>query len=183
MKLSGIVHAATRANRIFAELKKKYPEMKAYLVLSNRFGQCDLTISEKEIFHGFKESFVETKEKEDLAAAFHKVETIRKMAGALAFARTKTDQEKQKKQIEEFRAKEEILNNDITVLLQTLEFRDDVNIEIRFKELDYPIIRSLQVDPLIDRELTPQVKASIRIIIGRIEALTAKEYEDNGIKL
>ena len=49
-----------------------------------------------------------------------------------------------------------------------LTFIEGVNIEIRFGVLNYEQIWQLQQDELIDKESTPQTKASIRIVAGTV---------------
>jgi len=53
--------------------------------------------------------------------------------------------------------------------LGKLTFRGDVNFELRFRNLKHELIWQLQQDPLIDRELTPQTKASIRIVVTTLD--------------
>jgi hypothetical protein len=45
-----------------------------------------------------------------------------------------------------------------------------VRVELRFDHLDYALIARLQADELVDRELTPQTRASIRIVLGTLAA-------------
>ncbi|PIR20585.1 MAG: hypothetical protein COV45_05140 [Deltaproteobacteria bacterium CG11_big_fil_rev_8_21_14_0_20_47_16] len=47
-------------------------------------------------------------------------------------------------------------------------YLDNVCIELRFTSLAYELIWLLQKDPLVDRALTPQTHASIRIVIGTV---------------
>jgi hypothetical protein len=61
------------------------------------------------------------------------------------------------------------LETELERRLANVTFRGDVNIELRFRDLDYPLIWQLQQDPLIDRELTPQTKASIRIVLTNLD--------------
>jgi hypothetical protein len=61
------------------------------------------------------------------------------------------------------------LESDLERQLARLTFRGDVNIELRFKHMDTHLIWQLQEDPLIDRELTPQTKASIRIVVTNLD--------------
>lgn len=39
-------------------------------------------------------------------------------------------------------------------------------------DLDYALIAHLQADDLVDRELTPQTRASIRIVLGALAAFS-----------
>lgn len=58
----------------------------------------------------------------------------------------------------------------ITKLLKKTPLNPDCEIVIIFEELDYDLIAELQKDPLIDRQLTPQMRASIRIVLGTIKS-------------
>lgn len=53
-------------------------------------------------------------------------------------------------------------------LSEPLEFNGCVQAEIRFNQLDYELIAKLQADDMIDRELTPQTRASISIVLGTL---------------
>ncbi len=44
-------------------------------------------------------------------------------------------------------------------------------IETRFNHLDYGLIERLKEDDLVDQELTPRTRASIRIVLGTISSL------------
>jgi len=48
------------------------------------------------------------------------------------------------------------------------QYNEKTQIEIRFKDLNYELIWKLQADDLIDRNLTPQTKASIQIVLGTL---------------
>lgn len=56
-------------------------------------------------------------------------------------------------------------------LAMNLEFEGETQIELRFYDLDYELIRRLQTEDLVDRILTPQSKASIRIVLGTISSI------------
>lgn len=51
-------------------------------------------------------------------------------------------------------------------------YLDNICIELRFTSLVYELIWLLQQDPLVDRALTPQTHASIRIVVGTVENLS-----------
>ena len=62
----------------------------------------------------------------------------------------------------------EQLMAEVNQLASQLQYDDRYQVEIRFQYLDYDLIPKLQVDDLIDCDLTPQGKASIRIILGTL---------------
>ena len=57
---------------------------------------------------------------------------------------------------------------EVNQLVSQLQYDDRYQVEIRFQYLNYDLIWNLQVDDLIDCDLTPQGKASIRIILGTL---------------
>ena len=60
------------------------------------------------------------------------------------------------------------LMNEFEQLVAQLQYDGKYQVEIRFKYLAYEQIWELQVDDLIDRNLTPQGKANIRIVLGTL---------------
>lgn len=54
------------------------------------------------------------------------------------------------------------------------EFRyiEPCQVELRFHELKFDLIWKLQVDDCVDRDLTPQTRASIRIVLGTLASLS-----------
>jgi hypothetical protein len=46
-------------------------------------------------------------------------------------------------------------------------------VEIRFNDLTYDLVWKLQKDDLVDRDLTPQTKASICIVLGTLAQFAA----------
>ena len=44
----------------------------------------------------------------------------------------------------------------------------EAQFELRFNYLDFDLIRQLQQDELVNQQLTPQTKASIRIVLGAV---------------
>jgi hypothetical protein len=53
-------------------------------------------------------------------------------------------------------------------LAPQLKYYGECQVEIRFNRLNYELIWKLQVDDLVCRNLTPQTKASIRIVLGTL---------------
>lgn len=87
-------------------------------------------------------------------------------------ARTKTLGLIQKLKPKESAEPEQIqLKAELKELANDLEFDGSVQAELRFLDLDYELICELQSDDLVNRELTPQTKASIRIVLNTISNL------------
>ncbi len=145
LDLNQFQEALAAANRRFANIRKKYPTLRAYLVLSSRSGQ--------------------TKLDGELA------DSIREFPSLLLdnTAKTKTLELIKKLNPKESTKPEQIqLKDDLKELAGDLEFDGKVQVELRFHDLDYDLIWKLQIDDLVDRELTPQTRASIRIVLGTI---------------
>ena len=53
-------------------------------------------------------------------------------------------------------------------LAARLKYDAQCQIEIRFNDLNYDLAWKLQTDDLVDRDQTPQRKASIRIVLGTL---------------
>lgn len=145
LNLREFQEALAAANRHFAEIRKKYPTLRAYLVLSLRGGQ--------------------TKPDRELA------DSIREFPSLLldSTAKTKTLELIKKLKPKEATKPEQIqLKTEFKDLGHDLEFDGGVQVELRFHDLDYDLIWKLQTDALVDCELTPQTKASVNIVLGTI---------------
>jgi hypothetical protein len=140
--------AAVKAARDrFAMLKAKHPTLKGYLVLAIPGKQTGIGSGAKEILGDLPALVVDDADK----AAFqqHLNSSPPKDAG-----------EKAKKEWDK-RCEE---------LVAELHYDGGVRVELRFDNLDYELIGRLQSDELVDRELTPQTRASIRIVLGTLAA-------------
>lgn len=56
----------------------------------------------------------------------------------------------------------------LSPLLERLEVDGKTQVELRFGQLHYKTVWALQSDELVDRELTPQTRSSIRIVLGTV---------------
>ena len=63
------------------------------------------------------------------------------------------------------------LSEKLDQLLSQLKYDEKCQVELRFNDLNYDLVWKLQTDDLIDRNLTPQTKASIRIVLGTLTQL------------
>lgn len=131
----------------FAMLKAKHPTLKGYLVLSIPGKQTGIGSGAKEILYDLPSLIVDDAAK----AAFqqHLKSPPPKDAG-----------EKAKKE----------WDGRYEELAAELKYNGGVRVELRFNHLDYELIARLQADELVDRELTPQTRASIRIVLGTLAA-------------
>ena len=62
----------------------------------------------------------------------------------------------------------ERLKEELDLLAPKLKYDGNGQVEIRFNDLIYELVWKLQKDDLVDRDLTPQTKASIRIVLGTL---------------
>jgi hypothetical protein len=63
------------------------------------------------------------------------------------------------------------LLSEIQALSYKLHLTENAQIEVRTQILRHSLIRKFKKDPLIDRELTMQSDASIRIVMGTLDTL------------
>jgi hypothetical protein len=133
------------ASQQFSLLRKKYPELKAYLVLSLLGKQINLDLSPKDILSAFPTMVV------DDEAKSHMLSFLKK---PLKNDASEAEKERWKKQAHE--------------LSLNLKYAGNIQFEMRFNSLNYDLIWKLQSDELVDRCLTPQTKASINIVLGTI---------------
>lgn len=148
----GLEVAVAASKEIFAKLQSEYPDLRAYLVLAHRGQQTELTSNPIRILDDC-DQMVATDEA--------KREALRLLA---EMKRLETNGANQKAVQE--------LSGKLTARGGKLRFLPEVQIEIRFHVLRYALVWALQGNPMIDRELTPQTKASIRIVLGTLDHLS-----------
>ena len=136
--------AIAAAKQQFDLLQKKHPNLKAYLVLSSPGGQIDLESPPKQILSEFPAMVVN-----DTA----KTKALKLMAQVKA-AQTDSEKERLEKQLDQ--------------LAVELKYDGNCQVEVRFKNLNYDQVGTLQVDDLVDRNLTRQSKSSIRIVLSTL---------------
>ena len=143
--------AVAGAIRHFSLIRKKYPDLKAALVLSWLGEQTKIDSSPKDILREFPALVVDDKAKA-------------RMLRFLNEPLPEKPSEAQKKQWSER----------LRDLAEDLKFDGNVQVDLRFHNLNYDLIWKLQSDDLVDRDLTPQTKASIRIVLGTIHSFSKR---------
>lgn len=139
--------AVAAAKDRFGRIRAKYPQLKGYLVLSIPGKQTGISSSAREILNDLPALVVDDAAK---ARILHHLKTPPpKDAGEAA-----------KKQWDE----------QFEELVRELSYDGGVRVELRFNSLDYDLIHQLQSDGLVDRDLTPQTRASIRIVLGTLSS-------------
>lgn len=139
----------------FAELKAKYSELRAWIVASSPTGQVDLDASIEKIAEEFPAMLIDTEAKTTLLGMIR----ARPPREASYEATAKWCQE-------------------LMITAELLEFDGSLQVEIRFHALIYDLVAKLQRDPLVDRERTPQTRASIRIVLGTLIGFAGVEPGD-----
>ena len=132
-----------------AALREKYPKLKAYLVFFLRGNQIGIRSSGGEILAAISGMFENNPARASLQKHY---------------------KGKPKKDAKE--SAREAWSEKLKALEKKLSYIPEARVELRFPNLNYEIIDQLRADPLVDRELTPQTRASIRIVLGKIEELS-----------
>ena len=157
LSLDQLQVAVTAAKRQFGLIRKKYPELKAYLVLSLPGGQTGIDSSPAQILKEFPAMVVDDSNKNTALDFQSSLELL---------------EWKDKKSLEIERLKEQL-----DQLAHQLNYDEKCQVEIRFNDLKYDLIWKLQADDLVDLNLTPQSKASIRIVLGTLAQFERTRHE------
>lgn len=143
-RISDLPVIEQRAKKTLSELKSKYPGLDAYLVYSSRLGQSNLGNKPEVLLKEFPEMFRDAPEKTKALQLLQDLKKDEQNKG-----RDKKDKT-------------------LSRILSELALDSSVQIELRFGQLNYSLVAQLQHDSLVDRVLTPQTPASIRIVLGVI---------------
>jgi hypothetical protein len=138
--------AANAASQHFKLIRQKYPDIKAYLVYSSTAGQAMLGGSPAMILDEFPAMIFEDDNKTQALPLLE---------------RSKIDSLPSSEKMQ--------VNKELAKIGRLFKFDGQSQVEMRFSELNYKLIWQLQTDELVDRQLTPQTKASIRIVMGKLE--------------
>ena len=152
--LKGLEAAVKECKSVFAQLKREYPDLEAYLVLAHRSQHADLAPNPIQVLENADQMVV------DNAA---KRETLRLLAELKKLESTSANQ----KEIQQ-------LSKALAAREGELQIVPEVQVEIRFHVLRYALVWALQESQWIDRKLTPKTKGSIRIVLGTIDHLSRK---------
>ena len=159
LKQAQLQTAVASAKRRFEQISEKHPELKgrlptgapvASLVWSLPGGQTEIDSSPMQILTKFPAMVVESATK---TSALNLLSLQSKaLSGAEAV---------------------QAIKQQLNTLLPQFDFDEKCQVEIRFNELRFDLIWRLQTDDLVDRDLTPQTKASIRIVLGTLAQFAA----------
>ena len=143
--------AIKAAQEQFSLIRKKHLVIKVYLVRSLAGGQTGGVRSAKETFKGCPLLVAVDQTKADLVAFIKKPEP----KDAIEIEKTRLMEQYQQ-------------------LAGKLSFDGNHQVEIRFDMLSSELIWQLHSDEMVDRALTPQTRASIRIMLGTLACSDAK---------
>lgn len=147
--------AAAAASERLQTVKKKYTDIKPYLVYASPYGQADIHADPAVILREFPQMVVDSP---------HKTKAI----GLLKAIRQAEDQKDSDKSLQRLQA-------ELPAVIAHCRFKGDTNIEIRFGHLVYKRIRELKQESIVHRELTHQSDASIRVVMDTVARLAESE--------
>lgn len=145
LNLDQLRQAVTTAKQQFRLIQKKYPNLRAHLVLSLPRGQTAIDSSPLEILNEFPAL---------IAASSAKTDALQLLAQLKSESTSAPGSDQLKAQLAQ--------------LASRFQYDGDCHVEIRFDDLKYDLVWKLQCDDLVNRHLTPQTKASIRIVLGSL---------------
>lgn len=156
--------AVAAAKQQFELVRQKYPALQAYLVLSLPGGQTGIGSSPKEILNEFSGMVIDSPPK-------RRATQIQSRLDVLEWKLAQTPKSGP------LLAEKMNLTEALDQLLPHLRYDGNCRVELRFRQLDYDLIWQLQAEALVDRDLTPQMKASIRIVLGTLAQFTGRPHE------
>jgi len=145
------------ANRQFSLIKGKYPQLKAYLVLSLPAGQTGVGNSLTAMIAEFPDLFLASAVRTEARNLVRELRSLEKK-------KENAEPQQRPKLNRQFG----IVNDRLHAISSELIVDGNCRFELRFHHLDYDLVRKLQTDELVDRKLTPQTHASIRIVLGTV---------------
>jgi hypothetical protein len=165
LNLDQLQVAVAAAKRQFDLIRNKYPDLKArlptgqsasVLVMSLPSGQTGIDSSPTQILSEFPAMVVDDGAKTDALNLLSRLKVLESQA------KTGPETERLKKQLDQ--------------LVSKLKYDEKCQVEIRFNDLKFDLVWKLQADDLVDHNLTPQTKASIRIVLGTISQLEQQHF-------
>lgn len=149
----------TAANDLLSQLSEKYPTLRGYLVLCWRGEQAELDSAHHEVLKKVPSLIVPSESRTQMEM----------------FLRNPVPKDLHS---EEGRKWQKRFDSHA----EGLRFEGAIQVELRFKQLDYELIWTLQGEELVDQDLTPQTKTSIRIVLGKLSTF-ARGIDGDGVVL
>jgi hypothetical protein len=168
MRLTELTIAIRNAKNIFKQIKAKYPAIRAYLVLSTRFGQAPIDATLEYLLDETDHFFVEN----------DAVNSVWRLLDQIFDA---TENLKQNRRtwspqvIRDVETKIVSLQQQYKEYVPLVEIDDEVEICLRWDEIDYDINRQLGADNgLVDEGNSNTKIGGIKICLGTIKDLSTK---------
>ena len=153
MKKEQLCIAVDHANTLFKKIMAKYDKLKGYLVFSSINGECNITTDPLEILRLFPNMVEDSDNKKFGLNLIEQISIL----------------EKDKKDgSQSTKSKVEKLSHDLNAFKESILFKKETYIEIRFSKQNLDQIFEMQKDPLVSQKDTPQSRASIRIVLGTL---------------
>lgn len=153
LNLDQLKVAVAAAKRRLELIRKKYPNLKASLVMSLPGGQTEIDNAPTQILSEFPAMVVDDSNK---AKALDLLSRESEAAPG-------PEKDRLRKELEQVASR--------------LNYDEKCQVEIRFNVLKFDLVWKLQADALVDRKLTPQTKASIQIVLGTLAHFERTRHE------
>jgi hypothetical protein len=166
--LSELATAIENAKKIFSQIKTKYPAIRAFLILSTRHGQAPIDASLEFLLDQADYFFVET----------DAVKSVWKLLDQIFDENEKLKENRRiwpPSYVRENEGKIQVLQRQYQALIPAIEINEEVEICLRWDEIDFEANRLLRSDQsLVDTSRTPQL-GGIKICLGTVGNLAKKE--------
>ena len=151
------IQAIAACNRQYSLLNTKFPHLSAFLVVSLPSGQTCVDNIYPTMFTEFPEFLLDAPAKTNGLTIAREILRLTKEKDGMPLA--------QRTQVND---QVSMLTEQLLTISHSLFVDGECRFELRFHQLDYELICLLQFDDLVDRILTPQTRASIRIVLGAV---------------
>ena len=168
-ELNGVISTAEAR---FSPIRAAYEDLSMYLVFASRLGQTGIHSTPLQIMQEFPGMIADSPARRaalDLAGTIHHLESCRQVAQRMPVSKLPN----KNAVIEDLENRLKPSYVAVKERIPGLGVRDDVHVEIRFRQLRYSSIWKLQTDARVDRKRTPRSKASIRVVLGVLAGLAA----------
>lgn len=167
--ISDLNQSITNAKKIFVEIKKKHPTIKAHLVLSTNHNIAPIDTPVQTLFDTCEDFFIEN---DDLINIWSVLDELWDLNEGLAELRRK----KFDGDVQQIILQASKLQKEYDDLLPKILISPKVCVDLRWDDIDYEINRMLRADySLVDTNRTPQI-GGIRICLGSVLDLLNRHF-------
>lgn len=164
MRFRDLPIPVANAKKTFQSIRLKYPSLRTYLVVSTRLGQIHPDESSGQVLRQFPSLFLESADKAQALGILQRLsrdeQKLKSARGPAAVGIRKVIS---------------ALGGLLDLAVLDLEIDTSAQVELRFDELDFALVRTLQISSLVDQARTPQSRASIQIVLGTLEDFSERE--------